>query len=154
MCKTCGKRFNEKAGTPFHWLHFSNEDVIVGTLLYANHPFSSYQVAEILTLNGINVSPSAIRSWVQRLSPHLDEISRHYKVEFIRIRYRDQKRMRRKFIYQIIVRDPNGNVITDFLAPGRITSAVKEIRKRGADKLRVLRDVTLRQDGTIRNLQK
>lgn len=154
MCKACGKRFNEKAGTPFHWLHFSNEDVIVGSLLYANHPFSSYQVAEILTLNGIDVSPSAVRSWVQRLSPHLDEISRHYKVEFIRIRYRDQKRMRRKFIYQIIVRDPNGNVITDFLAPGRITSAVKEIRKRGADKLRILRDVTLRQDGTIRNLQK
>jgi hypothetical protein len=154
MCKACRKRFNEKAGTPFHWLHFSDEDVIVGSLLYANHPFSSYQVAEILTLSGKNVSPSAVRSWVQRLSSHLDEISRHYKVEFIRIRYRDQKRMRRKFIYQIIVRDPNGDVITDFLAPGRITSAVKEIRKRGADKLRILRDVTLRQDGTIRNLQK
>ena len=142
-CKVCGKRFNEKAGTPFYWMHFSNKDVIVGSLLYANYPFSSYQVAEILSSGGTDVSPSAVRSWLLRLSPYLDEISRHYKVEFVRITYMDRERMRRRFIYQIIIRDPNGKVMADFLAPSRITSAVKEIRRRGTGRIEVRRDVAI-----------
>jgi len=43
-CRSCGKKFNERAGTPFHGLHKPEQDVLTATVLYVNYPLSSYQV--------------------------------------------------------------------------------------------------------------
>jgi|GEM_PF-6540292 len=35
-CKSCGKKFNERTGTPFHGLHFLDRDALMGAILDAN----------------------------------------------------------------------------------------------------------------------
>ncbi len=59
-CKSCGKKFNERAGTPFHHLKTLEKDVLTATLMYVKYPLSTYQVADLLELFGVKVSASSV----------------------------------------------------------------------------------------------
>lgn len=59
-CKSCGEKFNERAGTPFWHLKKGEQEVLTATLLYAKYPLSTYQVADLLELFGVKVSASSV----------------------------------------------------------------------------------------------
>ncbi|MGQ9788496.1 MAG: transposase [Candidatus Hadarchaeaceae archaeon] len=56
--KSCGEKFNERAGTPL-WHLKKEERVLMVTLLYANCPLSTYQVTDLLEFFGVKVSASS-----------------------------------------------------------------------------------------------
>ena len=51
-CKSCGKKFNDRAGTPFWHLKKGEKDVLTAALLYVKYPLSTYQVSDLLGLFG------------------------------------------------------------------------------------------------------
>jgi len=74
--KSCGRKFNERAGTPFWYLRKEEKDVLTAALLYVKYPLSTYQVSDMLGLFGIRVSPSSVGRWVQRFDHSVRKIAR------------------------------------------------------------------------------
>jgi len=142
-CKSCGKKFNERAGTPFWHLKKGERDVLTASLLYVKYPLSTYQVADLLELFEVKVSASSVGRWPQRFGHSAEKIAKRYRIKFSRIWHVDEKftphkrvpserwkRGKRKWAYQIIVLDSEGNVVASYLAPKRSTEAVKKSLRR------------------------
>lgn len=137
--KSCGKKFNERAGTPFWHLKKGERDVLTATLLYVKYPLSTYQVADLLELFGVKVSASSVGRWPPRFGSSMRKIAKLYAIKFSRVWHVDEKfvphkrepskkwkRGKRKWAYQITVLDSEGNVVASYLAPERSTEAVKK----------------------------
>lgn len=161
-CKSCGKKFNERAGTPFHWLHKSDGEVLTATILYVRYPLSSYQVEGILELFGIEASASAIRSWPRRFGTSLKRIAKRYKIKFSKVWHADEKftphkrvpserrkRGKRKWAYQMTVLDSEGNVVASYLAPKRSTKAAKKLLRRAKKEAGFSPDIMVTDDCPI-----
>ncbi|KXB09076.1 hypothetical protein AKJ46_00965 [candidate division MSBL1 archaeon SCGC-AAA833K04] len=158
-CKSCGKKFNERAGTPFHWLYKPEEEVITATVMYVKYPLSSYQASEILGFFGMDISPSAIRDWPQRFGSHLKKIAKNYEIKFSKVWHVDEKftphkresspkkkRGKRKWAYQITVLDSKGDVVASYLSPERSTKAIEKALRRAKDEAGFSPDIIARDD--------
>lgn len=142
-CPSCDKEFDERAGTPYHWLHKPEQEVLMATVLYVNYPLSSYQVKEILELFVIKASARQIERWPKRFGPTVKRVLKRYKIRFSRMWHVDEKftphdrvpsekykRDERKWAYQITVLDSRNNVVASYLPPARSTEAAKEALRR------------------------
>jgi transposase-like protein len=160
--KSCGKKFNERAGTPFWHLKKEEKDVLTATLLYAKYPLSTYQVADLLELFGVKVSPSSVGRWPQRFGHSAKKISRRYKVRISKVWHVDEKfvphkrvpskrwkRGKRKWAYQITVLDSKNNVVASYLAPERSTEAVKKALRRAKGEAGFSPDIIVTDDCPI-----
>jgi len=145
-CKSCGKKFDERAGTPYHWLHKPEQDVLTATVLYVNYPLSSYQVEEIIGLFGIEASARQIERWPKRFGPSVKRIFRKYKTRFSKVWHVDEKfvphdrvpsercaRGKRVWAYQITVLDSRNNIVASYLSPERSTEAAGEALRRAKE---------------------
>lgn len=145
-CKSCGEKFNERAGTPFWHLKKGEKEVLTATLLYVKYPLSTYQVADLLELFGIKVSPSSVGRWPPRFGHSAKKIANHYRIKISRVWHVDEKfvphervpsekykRGKRKWAYQITVLDSKNNVVASYLAPERSTEAAKEALRRAKE---------------------
>ena len=59
-CKSCGRKFNERAGTPFWHLKKEERDVLTASLLYVKYPLSTYHVADLLEFFGVDVAGTVV----------------------------------------------------------------------------------------------
>lgn len=145
-CPKCGKKFDERAGTPFHGLHKPEQAFMVATVLYVKYPLSSYDVADIAGLFGIDVSARQIERWPERFGPSMKRIFRKYKVRFSKVWHTDEKfvphdrvpspkykRGKRVWLYQITVLDSKNNVVASYLAPERNTEAAEKALRRAKE---------------------
>jgi transposase-like protein len=161
-CKSCGRKFSERAGTPFWHLKKEEKDVLTASLLYIKYPLSTYQVADLLELFRINVSASSIGRWPQRFGHSAKKIARRYRVKFSRIWHVDEKftphkrvpskrwkRGKRKWAYQITVLDSRGNVVASYLAPERSTEAAKKALRRAKKEAGFSPDILVSDDCPI-----
>jgi len=158
-CKSCGKKFNERAGTPFWHLKKEEKDVLTATLLYVKYPLSTYQVADLLEFFGVEVSASSVGRWPQRFGTSVKKISKRYKIKFSKVWHADEKfvphkrvpsegrkRGKRKWAYQITVLDSEGNVVASYLAPERSTKAVKKALRRAKEEAGFSPDIIVTDD--------
>lgn len=131
-CKSCGKRFDERAGTPFYWAHKPVSDIITAVTLYVNYPFSSYRVREILRMFGVEVSARQIERWPKRFGPSVGQIFKRFKIKLSRVRRSEEDltpyrwllseppgRGKQRMVYQMTVLDPEDNVVASYLSPER-----------------------------------
>lgn len=145
-CKSCEKKFDERAGTPFHWLHKPEQVCLIATVLYVNYPLSSYQVSEILGLFGAKASARQIQKWPKRFGHAVKRIFKRYKIRFSKVWHVDEKfvphgrvpseeyeRGERAWAYQITVLDSRNNVVASYLAPERSTEAVEKALRRAKE---------------------
>jgi len=161
MCKSksCGRKFNERAGTPFWHLKKEEKDVLTAALLYAKYPLSTYQVADLLELFGVKVSPSSVGRWPQRFGHSVKKIAKRYTIKFSKVWHADEKfvphkrvpskrwkRGKRKWAYQITVLDSEGNVVASYLAPARSTEAIKKALRRAKEEAGFSPDIIVTDD--------
>ena len=145
-CKSCGKKFNEHAGTPFWHLKAEEKDVLTAALLYVKYPLSTYQVANLLRLFRVRVSASSVGRWSRRFGHSAGKIAKRYTIKFSKVWHTDEKfvlhkrvpskrwkRGKKKWAYQITVLDSDGNVVASYLAPKRSTEAVKKALRRAKE---------------------
>lgn len=159
LCKSCGKKFNERAGTPFWHLKKEEKDVLTATLLYVKYPLSTYQVADLLELFGVKVSASSVGRWPQRFGHSAKKIAKRYTIKFSRVWHADEKfvphkrvpsekrkRGKREWGYQITVLDSEGNVVASYLAPERSTAAIKKALRRAKEEAGFSPDIIVTDD--------
>jgi len=69
ICRNCGKVFNSRQGTPFHYLHTRRDKVLLALkLLVKGMPLRG--VAEVL-----RVKLDTVRNWLKRAALHSDQIN-------------------------------------------------------------------------------
>lgn len=160
--KFCGKKFNERAGTPFWHLKKEEKDVLTATLLYVKYPLSTYQVADLLELFGVKVSPSSVGRWPPRFGHSAKKIAKRYRIKISKVWHVDEKfvphkrvpskrwkRGKKKWAYQITVLDSEGNVVASYLAPERSTEAVKKVLGRAKEEAGFSPDIVVTDDCPI-----
>ncbi len=125
-CKSCGRKFNERAATPFHWLHFSNKDIMMALMLCVSCGLSSGKVAEVLDFNGVKVSARSIRRWPQRFRPLMMELSKRYRIELSKASSSElRKRGKVEWSHKVALLDSEGGVVASYLAHERVAREVE-----------------------------
>ncbi|MCH7970405.1 MAG: IS6 family transposase [Chloroflexi bacterium] len=72
-CGDCGRRFNERSGTPFNDLQFPTDIVLLAVLWRLRYKLSFRDVAELLLQRGFEISHETIRVWEYRFTPMVSE---------------------------------------------------------------------------------
>ena len=70
-CRACGRRFNERTGTPFNDLQYPTDIVLLAVLWRLRYKLSFRDVAELLLERGYAVTHETIRDWEFRFAPLL-----------------------------------------------------------------------------------
>ena len=73
FCPGCGKRFNERTGSPFNDLQFPTDIVLLAVLWRLRYKLSFRDVAELLLQRGFEISHEKIRVWEFRFAPLVSE---------------------------------------------------------------------------------
>ena len=66
-CRQCGKQFNERTGTPYNFLEYPTDVVVLAVFYYYRFKNSLVDVVEHMALRGIHLSHETVRFWSQRL---------------------------------------------------------------------------------------
>jgi putative transposase len=72
-CRRCGRRFNERTGTPFNHLEFPTDivfQVVVFRLLFK---LSLRDLVRVFLMRGYEFTHETVREWEQRFAPLLAE---------------------------------------------------------------------------------
>ena len=70
ICRHCGKVFNSRARTPFHWLHTPQRKVLMALKLLVKG-LSLRGTAEVL-----EVKLDTVRNWLRKSAQHSEAVSR------------------------------------------------------------------------------
>ena len=70
-CRACGRRFNERTGTPFNDLQYPTDIVLLAVLWRLRYKLSFRDVAELLLERGYEITHETIRDWEFRFAPLL-----------------------------------------------------------------------------------
>ncbi len=73
FCRDCGRRFNERTGSPFNDLQFPTDIVLLAVLWRLRYKLSFRDVAELLLQRGFEISHETIRAWEFRFAPLVSE---------------------------------------------------------------------------------
>jgi transposase-like protein len=73
FCPGCGRRFNERTGSPFNDLQFPTDVVLFAVLRRLRYKFSFCDVAELLLQPGFEISHETIRAWEFRFAPVISD---------------------------------------------------------------------------------
>ncbi len=72
-CRSCGRRFNKRTGTPFNDLQYPTDVVLLAVLWRLRYKLSFRDVSELLLQRGYEVTHETIRAWEFRFAPLLVE---------------------------------------------------------------------------------
>ena len=75
-CRDCSQRYNERTGTPFNFLEYPADVVLLILFHYARYKLSYEDVAEIFWLRGFKICAGTIRQWMLRLGNFIDNLLR------------------------------------------------------------------------------
>jgi putative transposase len=72
-CGDCGRKSNERTGTPFNYLEFPTDIVFEIVLCRLRYKLSLRNLAEMYLLRGFEFTHEAVRDWEERFAPMLTE---------------------------------------------------------------------------------
>ena len=136
VCCACGRRFNERTGTPFNELQYPTDVVLNAVLWRLRYKLSLRDVAELLLLRGFAVTHETVREWEARFASILAD------------RLREKRRGRRsvswyldetyvkvaghwRYLYRAIDRD--GNLLDSMLSEHRDRDAARRFLRQLLD---------------------
>jgi putative transposase len=73
FCSFCCRTFNERTGTPFNYLEFPTDIVLLAVLWRLRYKLSLRDVAEMFLSRGFPFTHEAIRDWEARFAPLIAE---------------------------------------------------------------------------------
>jgi putative transposase len=119
-CGDCGRKSNERTGTPFNFLEFPTDIVFEIVLCRLLYKLSLRNLAQMFLLRGFEFTHEAVREWEERFAPLLaEQIRRKRKGKLGRRWYADETYIKVKgkwcYLYRAIDRD--GNLVAPCLAP-------------------------------------
>ena len=127
-CGDCGRKSNERTGTPFNFLEFPTDIVFEIVLCRLRYSLSLRNLAEMFLLRGFQFTHEAVRDWEARFAPLLAEQLRRRRKGKVGCRwYVDETYLKVKgkwsYLYRAI--DSAGNLVDSLLSPTRDMAAAQ-----------------------------
>jgi putative transposase len=72
-CAACRRSFNERTGTPFNFLEYPTDIVLLVVLWRLRYKLSLRDLAEMFLERGFVFTHEAVREWEERFAPLLTE---------------------------------------------------------------------------------
>src|SRR5215218_11029621 len=125
-CGDCGRKFNERTGTPFNFLEFPTDIVFEIVLCRLLYKLSLRDLAQMFLLRGFEFTHEAVREWEERFAPlQAEHIRRKRKGKVGRRWYVEYVKVRGKWCYLYRAIDRDGNLVDSMLSPTRDTAAAQ-----------------------------
>jgi transposase-like protein len=70
-CQQCTRTFNERTGTPFNYLEYPTDIVLLVVLWRLRYKLSLHDLAEMFLERGFEFTHEAVRDWEARFAPLL-----------------------------------------------------------------------------------
>src|SRR4051812_10191070 len=127
-CRRCGRRFNERTGTPFNHLEFPTDvvfQVVVFRLLFKR---SLRDLVRLFLMRGYEFTHETVRDWEERFAPLLaEQLRRRRQGKIGRRWYVDETYLKVKgrwcYLYRAI--DHEGNLVDSMLSATRDRAAAQ-----------------------------
>lgn len=68
-CRNCRRRFNERTGSPYNFLQFPEDVVLMAVLWRLRYKLGFRDVAELLLQRGFEISYETVRAWEYQFAP-------------------------------------------------------------------------------------
>src|SRR5258707_2706055 len=129
-CSACKRAFNERTGTPFNFLEYPTDIVLLVVLWRLRYKLSLRDLAEMFLERGFEFTHEAVRDWEARFAPLLaDQLRTKRRGQAGRSWYVDETYVNVKgkwcYLYRAIDRD--GNLVDSRLSEKRNMDAAKQI---------------------------
>jgi putative transposase len=135
-CSACKRTFNERTGTPFNYLEYPTDIVLLVVLWRLRYKLSLRDLAEMFLERGFVFTHEAVRDWEARFAPLLADGLRAKRRGQAGISwYVDETYVNVKgkwcYLYRAIDRD--GNLVDSMLSEKRDMDAAKRFFKQAVD---------------------
>jgi len=70
-CRTCVQQYNERTGTPFNFIEYPNEVIMMAIHYYYRFKVSLDDVVELMAIRGFHISHQTIHNWIQTFGVEL-----------------------------------------------------------------------------------
>ncbi len=135
-CSACRRQFNERTGTPYNYLEFPTDIVLLVVLWRLRYKLSLRDLAEMFLERGFEFTHEAVREWEARFAPLLaDQLRAKRKGKAARSWHVDETYIkvhgRWHYLYRAIDRD--GNLVDSLLSPKRDMDAAKRFFRQALD---------------------
>lgn len=135
-CSICRRQFNERTGTPYNYLEFPTDIVLLVVMWRLRYKLSLRDLAEMFLERGFVFTHEAVRDWEARFAPLITAQLRakrkgkagrswHVDETYIKVRARWQ------YLYRAIDRD--GNLVDSLLSPKRDMEAAKRFFRKALE---------------------
>lgn len=132
FCQRCQRTFNQRTGTPFNYLEFPTDIVLLAVLWRLRYKLSLRDVAEMFLERGFVFTHETLRDWEARFAPLI--------ADQLRIRRRGQAgaswyvdetylKVHGKWCYLYRAIDGDGNLVDSRLSEKRDMDAAKQFFK-------------------------
>jgi transposase-like protein len=128
FCPNCRHTFNERTGTPFNYLEFPTDIVLLVVLWRLRDILSLRDVAEMFLERGFVFTHEAVRDWEERFAPLLaDQLRRKRHGQTGTSWYVDETyiKVHGKWCYLYRAIDHDGNLVNSRLSEKRNMEAAK-----------------------------
>jgi len=131
-CLECKRKFNERTGTPFNFLEFPTDIVLLVVLWRLRYKLSLRDLAEMFLSRGFEFTHETVREWEARFAPLITEqlrsrrkgkAGRSWHVDETYVKVGGKWR----YLYRAIDRD--GNLVDSMLSKRRDMGAAKRFFK-------------------------
>jgi len=132
FCPHCQCSFNERTGTPFNYLEFPTDVVLLAVVWRLRYKLSLRDVAEMFLSRGFTFTHEAIRDWEARFAPLITEQLRmKRRGQAGRSWYVDETyiRVHGKWCYLYRAIDHDGNLVDSRLSEKRDMDAAQQFFK-------------------------
>ncbi len=131
-CSACRRQFNERTGTPYNYLEFPTDIVLLVVLWRVRYKLSLRDLAEMFLERGFEFTHEAVREWETRFAPLMAEKLRSKrKGQAGRSWHVDETYIRVggawKYLYRAI--DREGNLVDSMLSEHRDMAAAQRFFK-------------------------
>ena len=127
-CRQCGRRFNQRTGTPFNHLEFPTDIVFQVVTFRLLFKLSLRDLVRMFLIRGYEFTHETVRDWEERFAPLIaEQLRRNRKGKVGRRWYVDETYLKVKgkwsYLYRAIDRD--GNLVDSLLSATRDMAAAQ-----------------------------
>jgi putative transposase len=135
-CRGCHRTFNERTGTPFNYLEYPTDLVLLVVLYRLRYKLSLRDLAEMFLERGFVFTHEAVRDWEARFAPFIaDQLRarRHGQAETSWYVDETYVKVHGKWCYLYRAIDRDGNLVDSMLSEKRDMDAAKRFFKQAVE---------------------
>ena len=135
-CSHCSRQLNERTGTPFNYLAFPTDIVLLVVLWRLRYKLSLRDLPEMFVVRGFEFTHEAVRDWEERFAPLItQQLRARRKGKAGRSWYVDETYLKVEgnwcYLHRAI--DRNGNLVDSMLSEHRDMQAAKRFFARAKE---------------------